>query len=328
MILFYIVGTVFATVGLFMYLDAYFFRKKARTIDGEVIGYEISRSKNGRYYHPVIQYRDQGNIYRFKADIGSNTMGYGINENVEVLILENKHSSARLKRMARPILALAFLFMGLMPIVIAVYEVESTENQIYALEGALLLLAAGTFILLHFSKTYRDKNEKEFTYQQNRDGVIGYLTTEEMITDSQVVKRATVSKMAHAISAIIGAGVIVGALYWADHLHTYIDKAVRTHGTIVSQKSSTSDSSTTYAPIIEFTPYKSGTIRFTSSISSSSPSWEVGDSVFVYYDPDNSSDAMMDRGWFNYFFQLMLGLVGLIVFVVSSWQFWKKSQAK
>ena len=126
----------------------------------------------------------------------------------------------------------------------------------------------------------------------------------------------------------IGVAVVAGALYWTSHLHGYIDKAVRTHGTIVSQKSSTSDGSTTYAPVIKFTPYKSETIRFTSSISSSNPSWEVGDTVLVYYDPDNSSDAMMDRGWFNYFFQLILGFIGLVVFGVSSWQFWKKGQAE
>jgi hypothetical protein len=78
MVLFYIVGMVFATLGFFMYLDAYFFRKKARSVDGSVIGYETSRSKNGHYYHPVVQYSDQGNTYRFKADIGSNVMSYVI----------------------------------------------------------------------------------------------------------------------------------------------------------------------------------------------------------------------------------------------------------
>ena len=326
MVLFYIVGTVFATLGLFMYLDAYFFRKKARSVDGKVIGYETSRSKNGRYYHPVIKYRDQGSTYQFKADIGSSIMSYMIDERVKVLLLKNMHSSARLKRMARPMLALAFLFTGLIPIAIAISEIESLNNQLYALEAGVLTLAAGTYILLRFSKAYRERKEKEFTYQENEQGVIGYETTQEMIIEAAVVQKRSVSKSANAVGAFIGAVALGGALFWANYLHTYIETAIRTHGTIVSQKSSTSDGSTTYAPIIEYTPYKSETIRFTSNMSSSSPSWEVGDDIFVFYDPNNHSDAMMDRGWFNYFFQMVLGLIGLVVFAVSGWQFWKKSQ--
>jgi hypothetical protein len=189
------------------------------------------------------------------------------------------------------------------------------------------MLAAGTYILLRFSKVYRERKEKEYTYQKNESGVIGYEIKKEMISEADIVQKRSVSKNANAVGAFIGAVALGAALYWADYLHTYIEKSVRTHGTIVSQKSSTSDGSTTYAPIIEFTPYKSETIRFTSNISSSSPSWNVGDRVFVFYDPQNSSDAMMDRGWFNYFFQLILGLVGIVVFSVSSWQFCKKSQA-
>ena len=45
MILFYIVGTIFATLGLFMFLDAYFFRKNARTVQGSVAGYEKKKFK-------------------------------------------------------------------------------------------------------------------------------------------------------------------------------------------------------------------------------------------------------------------------------------------
>ena len=204
---------------------------------------------------------------------------------------------------------------------------KGVDKQLYALEGVALLLAAGTFILLRFSKVYRDRKEKKFKYQKNESGIIGYEATQEFITDAHVVQKSTVSKRAHAFGAFIGAVMIAGALYWADHLHAYIDSATRTHGVIVSQKSSYSDGSTTYAPVIEFTPHKSGTVRFTSNVSSSSPSWKVGDMVNVFYDPNNTNDAMMDREWFNYFFQLILGSIGIVILGVSSWQFWKKSQA-
>lgn len=326
MILFFIVGLIFATLGLFMYLDAYFFRKKARAVPGKVVGYETSRSKNGRYFHPVVQYRDQGSIYQFKADIGSNSMSHAIDEDVEVLILNDQHSSARLKRMTRPVLALAFLFMGLLPMGISVFELKSVTHQIYALETGALLLVAGTYALLRFSTVYRERKEREFKYLKNASGIIGYETTREIITDVDVVQKATVSKRVHAFGAVVGASLIAGALYWSVSLQMYMDKAIRTHGVIISQNSSYSDGSTTYAPIIEFMPYNSETIRFTSNVSSSSPSWEVGDDVYVFYDPTDIHDAMMDRGWFNYFFQLMLGLIGGVLLAVSSWQFWKKSQ--
>ncbi len=327
MILFYIVGTIFATLGLFMFLDAYFFRKNARTVQGSVAGYEKKKSKNGYHYYPVVRYSDEGDRYQFKSDIGSSAMSFSIDEDVEVLILENRHSSARLKRMARPVLALAFLFMGLVPIGISVFEIERADHQIYALQGAVLLLAAGVFALLAFSKTYRERKEREFSYSKNEQGLIGYETTQSIITDAKVIQKRTVSKNAYAFGAVIGTVMVAGSLYWSSQLHAYMESAIRTHGTIVSQKSSYSDGSTTYAPVIEFRPYKSETIMFTSNIGSSNPSWRVGDDVFVLYDPNNVDDAMMDRGWFNYFFQLLLGLTGAFMLALSGWQLWKKSQA-
>jgi len=250
MILFFIVGLIFATLGLFMYLDAYFFRKKARTVPGKVVGYETSRSKNGRYFHPVVQYRDQGSTYRFKADIGSSSMGHSIDEDVEVLILDDQHSSARLKRMARPILALAFLFMGLLPMGIFVFELKSVTHQIYAFDIGLLLIVGGTYALLRFSKVSRERKQREYNYQKDGKGVIGYETTREIITDADDVQKATVSKRVHVFGAVVGAALIAGALYWSVSLQMYMDKAIRTHGVIISQNSSYSDGSTTYAPIL------------------------------------------------------------------------------
>lgn len=93
MVLFYLVGLLFATLGIYMVLDTYSFRKRARTVRGKVFGYESRQSKNGPTYQAVVQYRDQGNIYLFRSDIGSSAITHNINDDVDVLILENRHST-------------------------------------------------------------------------------------------------------------------------------------------------------------------------------------------------------------------------------------------
>lgn len=84
---------------------------------------------------------------------------------------------------------------------------------------------------------------------------------------------------------------------------------------------SDSGNSITWAPIVEFTPEGSANVvRFKHSISSSHPSWEIGDRVRILSDPTQPQRAMIDSGFWNRAtpfvpaaFGLPLALLGVIV---------------
>ena len=54
MIVFYLIGLMFATLGTYLWIDAYQFRNRARTIKGKIFSYDSKPYKNGHMYTLVI----------------------------------------------------------------------------------------------------------------------------------------------------------------------------------------------------------------------------------------------------------------------------------
>ena len=325
MIILFIVGVLFATLGSFLWVDAYLFRTKARYIKGKVVAYETHQSqKNGAMYAPVITYQDQDSQYRFKSTISSNRMDYALQDTVDVLVLNNQHSGARLKRNDRLFLSLLFAFMGVVSILVGLSEIDVTYRSL-SLAISLLVTVAGVYFLLQLSVNYRKRQEEKFTYTPGSDGVIGCSINENMVQDIAFVESKSVSKRMHILGIVIGIALLTGSLYWSYVLQQYIDSAVRIEGLIVDKERSYSDDTATYAAIVKFTPNNNTTPRtFTSKVNSSNPTWHVGDKVMVMYDPRNVDDAMIDRGFFNYIIQLVMALVGLIITLISLYQYRQK----
>ena len=327
MIVLFVVGLVFVVLGLFLLLDDLFFRQKARQLEGHVIGFERTRSSKGELrYCPIFQYTDQGNRYQFHSSISSSQIGYDIGEKVDVLVLENMHSSARAVRGARLFMAIAFAFMGSASFVFGVFELEEITHRLWAVESGLLLSLVGVYALLQFSNHYRKKEEEKFSYAPNAEGLIGYEPLGDLIRTQVEVNKRTPSKKQHIITLFIGFSLLIGSLYWANGTHDYIATSKKVRGTIVGDHSSFSDGTVVHAAIVEFIPPQYSTQRFTSRVSSSSPSWSIGDNVSVLYNLQSLDDAIIDRGVWNYAIQIILGLIALLVVLVSSWQLAKKSQ--
>lgn len=189
-------------------------------------------------------------------------------------------------------------------------------------------MSIGVYVLNIFTRQHRDKLEKEFSYQRDERGVIGYQPTEEIITDlGSIQKKITASSKNSGIIAVIGLVFVIIGAYWAYDVKTLIDKAIRTNGTIVSQVSDrNSDGQIMYSAIVLFKPYKQDVVRFKESSSSSHPSWKIGDKVKVYYDPNNVSDAMIDNGVFNYLGQFAFVLLGALLLLFWFFKYQGKSK--
>lgn len=72
-----------------------------------------------------------------------------------------------------------------------------------------------------------------------------------------------------------------------------------------------------YYPVISYTP-KDGIPRsYYSNFGSSSPMYEIGDTVHLYYDPANPSVARLDTAVESWFFPANFGIGGLVVLIIA-----------
>jgi hypothetical protein len=102
-------------------------------------------------------------------------------------------------------------------------------------------------------------------------------------------------------------------------------KGIVNEGIVVDMDASTTDGSTTYAPIIEFQA-NGQTYSFKGGISSNPPQYSVGDQVNVLYDPDNPETAQINKGSERWLVPLILipamifGVIVVNFFLIRAWK--------
>ncbi len=320
MVLFYLVGLLFVSLGLYLLVDAYQFRKTARVVKGKIFGFETEARRKDTMYYPVVQYRDGSQVYVFRADIGSNTRSHSIGEDVEVLIVGDDHANARLKTSARVFLAWVIALFGAFFVIIYILK---TANVI-ALGAALVLTPLFVYLLLYINSHYRTNTAETTNYIPNKEGVVSTVDMGKVVMENATHDEAA-SKYADRWMLGIGIVTFCFSLFWYSNIKSLIDVSVTTTGSIVSQKRSNGSDNITYAPIIVFRPYKQAPVRFEGSTRSTHPSWNIGDTVTVLYDPSNPTRAMIDDG-FNYFGPLAMGVFGLFSFALSYWFYRRKAK--
>lgn len=123
-----------------------------------------------------------------------------------------------------------------------------------------------------------------------------------------------VLKIISAVFSAVGVGMLVASFFVFSNTTSFIRRAVEANGKVTdlerSRSSSSSGSSTTYRPVVEFTTATGKRIEFVSSVGSSPPSHRVGESVKVLYNPADPQSARIKS-----FFQLWFGF--LIVFFLG-----------
>lgn len=123
------------------------------------------------------------------------------------------------------------------------------------------------------------------------------------------------------IALLIGLGMLWGT--WALTQSTLKFKAdgLATEGTVLDfETERTTDdgkTKTMYKPIIEYTIADGRKLTFTSSSSSSSPSYDRGEKVKVLYSKVTPERARLDSFMDNWFGPLILGFFGVIVVLVG-----------
>jgi hypothetical protein len=99
------------------------------------------------------------------------------------------------------------------------------------------------------------------------------------------------------VFALIGLGLLAGALALALNTRSFIATAKHAQGSVIELiEKRDSDGSVTYKPVVAFTADSGASVNFTSSFSSNPPAYDVGEAVEVLYAPDNPNSARI-RGF-------------------------------
>jgi|SRR5215467_9484894 len=124
----------------------------------------------------------------------------------------------------------------------------------------------------------------------------------------------------HAVNRVFGViGLLVGLAFlfaggfWIHHQHLdaflqLIAKSESAEGRVVENRpvqvypgtGSRTLPYTAYYAVVRFTDRNGQTITLTDKLGFSRPSFRVGQEVRIFYDPKDTQNAMIDRGWKNF----------------------------
>lgn len=131
-------------------------------------------------------------------------------------------------------------------------------------------------------------------------------------------------RIAYVLMSIVfffaGAGM---ALWGYMNVKNKIDGSVyvKTEGTVISMREvpATQDAGETWTPTIKFKDKSGKEHTFESIVSSDPPAYHIGEKVELLYPEGRPEDVFINSFMEKWFTPVMLGIGGLVMFVVSIW---------
>ncbi|QIP17430.1 DUF3592 domain-containing protein [Spirosoma aureum] len=123
---------------------------------------------------------------------------------------------------------------------------------------------------------------------------------------------------------LLGIGLLTGAFFSYRNIRQWLSDTDKATGRVIGLDKRQSvdrfndrDSySTAYYPVVQFSGPSGQSITFRSSVGSSSPDYQIGESVSVLYDRQNPDSARVDAFMSIWLVPLVLGVLG-IVFMIA-----------
>jgi hypothetical protein len=127
-----------------------------------------------------------------------------------------------------------------------------------------------------------------------------------------------------AVALVFGLALLVGGGYFVERQREFIAKSVAAEGRVIQNEevhrtdnNGRGFSHTSYRAIVNFTDRRGQVFTHHDDVALNPPSFSVGESVTILYDPQNPQKAMIDRGAKNY---LISGIaLGLGALITLSW---------
>ncbi|ABQ07553.1 DUF3592 domain-containing protein [Flavobacterium johnsoniae] len=114
-----------------------------------------------------------------------------------------------------------------------------------------------------------------------------------------------------------GLVLLVGTVYLYLDKQAFIKKAEVVQGDVVELVRERSNNSIMYAPVVSFITKEGSKIEITSSVSSNPPSYNVGETVEIMYNPKEPNKANINSFESLWLGVLVMGIFGIIFFLVG-----------
>lgn len=322
-ILFFWVGLIFAGIGLFILWSEFFPGYETMELPGKVVGYTANTgSKNTTFYRTVAQFKNiDGQDYVVESSVGSNMPMHAIGEILPIRINKSNPTQAHLKTAASFWMGVIFFIMGAGAIVVFFHifkwnalsimiSLMVTIGMAYKLIGSARPDGANS----EKWKAYREKFKKAArpqAYLLAQADQINWCQPEDLSESLTHLKKS--QRFAKPILAIISAAAICGSYALWNKTKNFLQVALRAEGQIIELQARHDSNGTIYTPIVEYTHEDGKKYSFKHSVSSSHPSYQVGDEVSVLYVREAPTNARIDAGplW-NYLVSILVGAVGLL----------------
>jgi Protein of unknown function (DUF3592) len=147
--------------------------------------------------------------------------------------------------------------------------------------------------------------------------------TDSVLDDSKGGLARSINRVMVVISLAVGSAFILVGGYWIHRLHLdeFIFNRATAQGQVVENRKNLVGSSnagrflgrTSYRAMVRFSAHGGGDVTVGDWIALSPPSFQVGQNVTLFYDPEDPQRAMIDRGWKNYLAPGIPGVMGFLM---------------
>lgn len=117
---------------------------------------------------------------------------------------------------------------------------------------------------------------------------------------------------------LAGIGMLAATCFTYIDTNTFLKNAIKAEGTVIELIRSRSDDSITYQPVVVFVSQKGEEIEFTSSVGSNPPSYSKGQTVEIFYLPENPQTAEINGFFSLWGVPIILGAMGGIFSTVGA----------
>jgi hypothetical protein len=327
-IVFLLAGSVFVVIGLAIVYSEIKARRGTQRAIGKVIGYSTGpkRDRVTASFYSVAEYIGLDGRKRYiESSVGSSAPLHAVGDTVTILVNGEEPHKSVFQSTLSLIVGCVIASMGMACVL--VFAITFQANTYSLIMAAAVLIA--TVVKL---KSLRRKVPLSWTmWQEYKKQALGTKVFDEHAKDRiawadplMIAAAASQYKKSQRFAVPFLFAVGFGSLLLGHHFYVktegFLEKARRASGHVVELKeveSTDSDSSSTWAPVIEFNDDSNRRLRFVESISSNPPGYHRGQVVTILYNPENPNEARIDRGRANQWAAILLASVGSLFLLLA-----------
>jgi hypothetical protein len=324
-----VAGVVCALIGILILMYPLYVSYGARRYRGEVIGLRQDDKGGNRLLWPVIAYTDDdGQRHEALASAGSSVISAVPGMPMSILVKPGQPDRCASTGFGWiELIGAACLVPGILLIRSGLKDFPVNWLSMLVLLGILAYLGRNVFRWVRPLLALRHLAEGQ---------VQGFTMSRQPLEDRQRWPLLPPGEITERVTAqdakarrwvpflcLVGVALTIGGAGWGQHRMIFIASAGIAQGTVIGNERADGSGSSgpTYHAIVRFADAGGNAVRYRDEIGSNPPSFRVGETVRVYYDPQRPESALIDRGLWNWLLPLLVSLGGLLLFVASLAQY-------